>query len=85
MAEKKVAKSGWGLPSAAMVVVAILGAIVSGLSFKVIQYWPLPVSVAPYFGFREGALWGLVVGAVMGLVLGFLTDDSHFPESETKV
>ncbi len=49
-------------------------------SFEVIKHWPLPVSVAPYFGWKMGALWGLVVGAVSGLVLGFCTDDSHFDE-----
>jgi tetrahydromethanopterin S-methyltransferase subunit C len=82
MAKKEVVKNGIGLPSAAMVVIGLAGALVSGLSFLVIQYWPLPVSVAPYFGFRQGALWGLVVGAVFGLILGFLTDDSHFQDSD---
>jgi hypothetical protein len=70
-----------GLPSAAMVVIGLISALVSGASFFVIRYWPLPVSVAPYFGFTGGALWGLVVGAVSGLVLGFLTDESHFVDS----
>lgn len=82
MAKEKVVKSGIGLPSAAMVVVGLLGAIVSGFSFFIINYWPLPVSIAPVFGFKVGALWGLVAGAVCGLVLGFLTDDSHFPDSD---
>jgi hypothetical protein len=74
-------KSGIGLPSAAMVFVALISALVSGASFEIINYWPLPVSVVPYFGFREGALWGLVVGAVSGLILGFCTDDSHFADN----
>jgi hypothetical protein len=82
MAKKEKANSGMGLPSAAMVVIGLAGALVSGLSFVIIRYWPLPVSVAPYFGFRQGAMWGLVVGAAFGLVLGFLTDDSHFPDSD---
>jgi hypothetical protein len=82
MAKQEVVKNGIGLPSAAMVVIGLAGALVSGLSFLVIRYWPLPVSVAPYFGFRQGALWGLVVGALFGLILGFLTDDSHFQDSD---
>ena len=86
MAKKEVVvKNGPGLPSAAMVVIGVLSAIVVSASFVVIRYWPLPVSVAPYFGARQGAMWGLVVGAICGLVLGFLTDDSHFPESEASV
>ncbi len=71
-------KSGSTFPLAAAFCIAIMGAIVSGLSFYVIKHWPLPISVAPYFGFKIGALWGLVVGAVSGLVLGFCTDDTHF-------
>lgn len=82
MAQKEKVKNGIGLPSAAMVVIGIAGALVSGLSFLIIRYWPLPVSVAPYFGFRQGAMWGLIVGAAFGLCLGFLTDDSHFQDSD---
>lgn len=82
MAKKEQVNKGIGLPSAAMVVLGFAGAIVSGLSFVIIRYWPLPLSVAPYFGFKQGALWGLVVGAAFGLVLGFLTDDSHFQDSD---
>lgn len=82
MAKKEKVNNGIGLPSAAMVVIGIAGAIVSGLSFKIIQYWPLPLSVAPYFGLKVGAAWGLVVGAAFGLCLGFLTDDSHFQDSD---
>ncbi len=83
MPKKEVAKSvEMGLPSAAMVVIGLASALVSGFSFFIIRYWPLPVSVAPYFGFRQGALWGLVVGAVCGLVLGYLTDDSHFADAD---
>ena len=67
-----------GLPTYGMIVIGTISAVVVGLSFVVINYWPLPVSVAPYGGFREGALWGLVVGGVTGLVLGYCTDDTHF-------
>jgi hypothetical protein len=79
--EKTRSDEGMGLPSAAMVAIALISALVTGGSFEVIKYWPLPVSVVPYFGFQGGVLWGLVVGAVSGLVLGFCTDDSHFADS----
>ncbi len=68
----------FSLPVLATVVIGILTGIVSGASFVIIKYWPLPASVAPYFGFKEGFVWGAVIGGVSGLVLGFLTDDKHF-------
>lgn len=83
MASDTTTKPGSSFPVAAMVVVAIIAAVVSGASFEVIKHWPLPVSVAPVFGFKIGALWGLVVGAVSGLVLGFCTDDVHFADAPT--
>ncbi|MBU6451405.1 MAG: hypothetical protein KGS72_06485 [Cyanobacteria bacterium REEB67] len=76
-------KSGSSFPVAAMIVIALVAAVVAGASFEVIKYWPLPVSVAPYFGFKIGAFWGLAVGAVSGLVLGYCTDDSHFTDAPT--
>jgi len=78
MGASKATKSGSSFPVAAMIVIALVAALVSGTSFWIIKYWPLPASVAPYFGFKMGALWGLIVGAVSGLVLGFCTDDSNF-------
>ena len=73
--------SGIGLPTKAMVVIGLLSGLVVGLSMWVINYWPLPASVAPYFGFRWGFVWGAVVGGISGLILGFLTDDKHFADS----
>lgn len=78
--KKEARKAGIGLPTAAMVLIALISAFVTGASFWIIRYWPLPVSVAPYFGFTGGAIWGFIVGGVSGLVLGFLTDDSHFAD-----
>ena len=83
MASNTITKTGSTFPVAAMIVIAIIAAVVSGASFYIIKYWPLPASVAPYFGFKIGALWGLVVGAVSGLVLGFCTDDNHFLDAPT--
>lgn len=66
----------------AMVIFAVLGALVSGGSFEIIKIWPQPVSVAPYFGWQVGSVWGLVVGGVVGFILGYLTDDQHFKRDE---
>lgn len=67
-------------PTQTMFIMAIAGALLSGGSFWIINYWPKPVSVVPYFGFWEGAIWGLCAGAVVGLVIGYLTDDDHFQD-----
>lgn len=67
-------------PTQTMVIMAVLGAILTGASMEAINYWPTPVSVVPYFGFWGGAMWGLAVGGVVGLVIGFLTDETHFDE-----
>lgn len=68
-------------PTQTMIIMAVLGAVLTGASFEVINVWPLPVSVVPYYGFWGGAMWGLAFGAVVGLVIGFLTDDAHFEDS----
>lgn len=78
MTPKKVEKKGTNLPLLAMFWTALFSAVIVCFSFEVIKVWPLPQSVDPYFGGFTGAAWGLVVGAIAGLVLGYLTDDSHF-------
>ena len=78
MGTKKAAGSSF--PIAAMIFLALVSGLVVGGSFEVIKHWSLPVSVAPVFGFKGGFTWGLIAGAFSGLVLGFLTDDSHFEE-----
>lgn len=75
--------SALGLPVAACIAMALVTGLVSGGSFWVIQYWPLPVSVAPALTFPEGFLWGVVVGGVSGLILGFVTDDAHYASPES--
>lgn len=79
MASKKNKDSS--LPVAAMFFIALIsGAVVAG-SFEIINYWPLPVSIAPYYGWGTGLGWGLCAGALFGYILGWLTDDNHFEES----
>lgn len=83
MAAKKHAESsGPSLALKAMVIMAILGALVAGLSFEIIKYWPLPQSVEPYFGFTEGMWWGLLAGAGFGWVIGFITDENKYEAPE---
>ncbi len=77
---KKSSKDEVSLPVLGMVVVGVSGAIVTAASCEVIKYWPLPVSVTPYFGWQEGLSWGLIVGALVGLVIGYLMDEEHFNE-----
>jgi hypothetical protein len=60
----------------------IVGGIIVALSFWIINYWPQPASVAPYFGARIGFVWGAVVGFSFGCILGFLCDDKHFPQPQ---
>ena len=73
---------GMGLPTAAMLIYAILGAVLVGFSFVIIKSWPQPPSIAPYMGFEGGFWWGLVVGAISGWIIGFLVDDKHFSKHE---
>ena len=69
---------------AAGLLCGIFGGLIVGASFWIINYWPLPAAVAPYFGFREGFVWGAVVGFSFGTILGFLTDDRHFAKEELR-
>ncbi len=66
------------MPLAGALLMSLVGAVVVGASFCVIKYWPLPASVAPVMGFEGGACWGAVVGALSGLVIGYLIDEKHF-------
>jgi hypothetical protein len=74
---------GLSLPIVGMLILGILGAITVAACFVVIRSWPLPESVAPYFGGRIGFVWGGIVGAVTGLIIGYLVDDQHFQEPPT--
>lgn len=78
MAIKDKDQSGLGMPVTMMILLALAGAIVTSLCFIVVGYWPLPASIAPYFGWKGACAWGAISGGIMGLVLGYLMDDSHF-------
>lgn len=77
--EKQSSSKKISTPLLAALLVGFFSAIVVGFSFEVIKYWPLPASVAPALTFEQGLWWGAIVGGICGLILGFLTDDSHFP------
>jgi hypothetical protein len=72
--------TGTSLPVAAMFVIGIISALVVAGSFEVIKVWPLPASIVPMFDWKGGLAWGLIVGAVSGLVIGFITDEKHFDD-----
>lgn len=82
--EVRTEKQEMPFPVIAGVVIGVVSALVVGASFKIINYWPLPPSVAPYFGFRMGAVWGAIAGFVFGSIIAFLTDDRHFPAPESE-
>lgn len=65
----------------AMMVCSVVGAVMVAASFWVINYWPLPVAVAPYYDWNVGLLWGFIVGGSFGWVIGWMTDEKHFNDS----
>ena len=67
-------------PTQTMIVMAILGGVLTGASFEIINVWPKPISVVPYCDFYSGGLWGMAFGAIVGLVIGYLTDDALFED-----
>jgi len=69
------------MPIVGMLILGILGAVIVSASCAVISHWPLPVSVVPYFGGAQGFWWGAVVGAITGLIIGYLVDEKHFTDT----
>ena len=85
MANKDKQKEPLSQPVLAMMLMGIAGSVLAGLSFQTIIYWPLPVSIAPYFAenlFGSGMAWGVVVGALVGLIIGYLTDEQYFSDTQ---
>lgn len=68
------------LPMIGMIVMGLGGAVSVGLSVEVIKVWPQPPSIAPYFGWNVGMWWGLIVGSLVGLYVGFIADESHYDQ-----
>ena len=80
MATQTAKATGLPMPLAGALLVGIAGALITATSFWFITIWPLPVSVEPMQDFNGGLVWGGVIGAIAGLVLGFLVDEKHFEE-----
>ena len=80
MATQTAKATGLPMPMAGALLVGIAGALVTGTSFWFITIWPLPVSVEPMMDFQGGCVWGGVIGAIAGLVIGFLVDEKHFED-----
>lgn len=83
MANKATSTEGMSLPIIGMLVMGIGGAVVVSLQCEVIKYWPQPPSVAPYFGWDVGLIWGLVAGACFGPLIGFIADEKNYPDMAT--
>jgi hypothetical protein len=83
MSNQSSNSGGPNLPIAACIAMALATGLVSGASFEIIKVWPLPVSVVPALDFSQGFLWGVVVGGISGLIIGFVTDDNNYPSVES--
>lgn len=68
------------MPILGMLVLGIAGAVTVAAQVEVINYWPQPVAVAPYFHWETGLLWGLIAGGAFGLIVGFIADEKHYPD-----
>lgn len=75
-------KGGLSLPTTGMLLLGIAGAVIVGVQTEVINFWPLPPSVAPYFGWQEGIWWGLFGGGVTGWFVGYIADESRYPDAK---
>lgn len=75
-------EAGMSLPMIGMFLVGIPAAVIVAASTEVINFWPLPPPVAPYFGWTEGVWWGLIPGAVVGMFIGWMVDERHYPDAK---
>ena len=84
MVKKEKNPEGMSLPIIGMLLIGVLAAVVTAAQCEVIKYWPLPISVAPYFGGDVGFWWGLIAGAGVGLFVGFIADEKHYDDVKSK-
>ena len=77
---KKESNSEMSLPVIGMLLLGILGALIVAGQCEIINHWPQPVSIAPYFGGEVGFWWGLIIGSAVGLLIGFITDEKHYDD-----
>ncbi len=75
-------KAAMSLPMVGMLLMGVTGAVLVALQTEVINVWPQPASVAPYFGWTEGIWWGLFSGGLVGWFVGFVADESHYPDAK---
>lgn len=78
MAKKDSKPQEMSLPVIGMLLMSVAAALIVAGQCEVIKYWPLPVSVAPYFGGDVGFWWGLLAGGAVGLFVGFISDEKHY-------
>ena len=84
MSKKDTTPQEMSLPVIGMLILGSLGAITVAAQTAVITVWPLPVSIAPYFGPEVGVWWGLIVGSLVGLFVGFISDERHYDDTVYK-
>lgn len=80
MANKENTSTGMSSPVIGMLVLGVASAIIVALQVAVVPYWPQPASVEPYFGWETGLWWGLIVGGLVGLYVGFIVDEKHYDD-----
>jgi hypothetical protein len=80
MTKQQANATGLPMPLAGALLMGSTSALVVAASFWFITKWPLPVSVEPMVDFQGGLVWGGVMGAISGLIIGFMVDEKHFEE-----
>lgn len=82
MAKKESSPEGMSMPIIGMLVIGLLSAVVVAAQVELIKYWPQPATTAAVFGGDVGFWWGLLVGAPVGLLIGFIADEKNYPDQK---